>query len=149
MQIVTQIKRNQHSSGRRVKRDIISGIIQELRSGVPLNIVRIIITPPELHIYPKLATSGTVERVLIIVQQGGFTHLPFESRKQQDVCTGGIHFVGFTRVDAFVLNCGISKGFIRFLPVSISRASSSRSNTWHKSITTDSWIFCQRCALNI
>jgi len=38
---------------------------------------------------------------------------------------------------------------VSFCTVSISSASSSWSNTWHRSMTTLSWIFCQRCARKI
>ena len=38
---------------------------------------------------------------------------------------------------------------VSFCTVSISSASSSMSKTWHRSITTFSWIFCQRCARKI
>ena len=38
---------------------------------------------------------------------------------------------------------------VSFCTVSISSASSSWSKTWHMSMTTDSWIFCHRCARKI
>lgn len=38
---------------------------------------------------------------------------------------------------------------VSFCTVSISSASSSWSNTWHRSMTNDSWIFCHRCARKI
>lgn len=38
---------------------------------------------------------------------------------------------------------------VSFWTVSISKASNSWSNTWHKSITMDSWTFCHKWARNI
>lgn len=54
MHIIGQIHGNNQTSGRRIYGYVIRRIIQELRPGIPLNIMRIKVSPSQLHINPVL-----------------------------------------------------------------------------------------------
>jgi len=64
----------------------------------------VIISPTELHVHPVFGAGSAVEGVLIVMQKGGATHLPLESGEKQNVSATGVHFVGLSGVDAFILD---------------------------------------------
>jgi hypothetical protein len=48
------------------QRSGVAYIVQELRSGVSLNIVRVKITPAELHVNPEFVAGCAVQNVLVL-----------------------------------------------------------------------------------
>lgn len=56
VQIVRQIDRDEHSARRRVDRHVVRRVIQKFGASVPLYIVRVEVTPSQLHVDPVLVT---------------------------------------------------------------------------------------------
>lgn len=63
MQIVSQVNGNEHSSGGGVDAHVVCGVVQELGSGVALNVVRVIVAPSELNVNPVLLCGGAVHHI--------------------------------------------------------------------------------------
>lgn len=93
-----------HTCGRGVDGHVVSGVIQELGPGVPLNIVTVIVTPSQLHVNPVLVARLLVKQVILVCHQGGLGHGPLVGSEQQDVCTGGVHLVGLPGMNGLLLD---------------------------------------------
>jgi hypothetical protein len=69
------------------------------------------------------------------------------------MCTRGSpsppHYGCFSPAQELFILYDLRGWMVSFCTVSISSASSSWSNTWHRSMTNDSWIFCHRWARKI
>lgn len=63
MQVVRQINGNEHSGGRRVDGHVVRRVVQELSSCVTLNVVRVVISPPQLYVDPVLLRRCVVHGV--------------------------------------------------------------------------------------
>jgi hypothetical protein len=100
--------------------------------------------------YPVLVARGAVELVLRVGEERRAGNVPLVGAEEEDVGARRVHLVRLPRVcegrervsfhhDARTEDAGDSR-IVSFWTVSIWSASSSWSKTWHKSITTDSWI---------
>jgi hypothetical protein len=85
--VVGQVDGDQAASGRWVDRDVVRGVVQELRTSIPLNIMRVVVSPAQLHVEPVLVGRGAIVVLLVLVQQARLADLPFESCEQDDVRT--------------------------------------------------------------
>lgn len=63
VQVVCQIYTNQQAGGGRVDTHVVCGVIQELGSSVTLNVMRVVVSPSELDVYPVLLCSCVVHHV--------------------------------------------------------------------------------------
>ena len=77
---------------------------EELGPRIPLHIMRIKVAPPQLDVQPVLARGRPIITILRVVEERGLGDLPLVGRKQQDVRTTGIHFIGLARVDRLLLH---------------------------------------------
>lgn len=57
VQVVCQIYTNQQAGGGGVDTHVVCGVIQELGSSVTLNVMRVVVPPSELDVYPVLLLS--------------------------------------------------------------------------------------------
>lgn len=121
MQVVSEVNANQQPCWRGIDTHVVCGVIEKLGTGVTLNVMRVVVTPPQLYINPVLLCGSVVHHVpsketnifnmcnyqgsmsqtyrvqelylLGVGQQRGFGHIPFVRSKQQNVGTGTVHFV--------------------------------------------------------
>mmetsp|Transcript_39335 Transcript_39335/g.83813 ORF Transcript_39335/g.83813 Transcript_39335/m.83813 type:complete len:1257 (-) Transcript_39335:3240-7010(-) len=104
VQVVGQVDAHQCASGRRVDGHVVGGVIQELGTAVPLNIMRIVIAPSQLHVDPVLSSRSSIETILGLGQQGRLGDSPLVGGEEQDVGTRGIHLVGLSGMDRLLLH---------------------------------------------
>ena len=104
MHVVSHINRNQATRWRRIDGDAVSGVIQKLGSGVPLNIVGIEVSPPQLYVDPIFVGSSAIVVLLILMQEARLADLPLVGGEENDVCAGRVHFVAFSRMDRLFLH---------------------------------------------
>ncbi len=104
MQIVGQIQGDHGPCWRRINRHIICCVVKKLGTGVPLDVVRVIVAPSQLHIQPELLRRGVVHEVLGVGQKRGLAHVPLVGGEEEYVGTGRVHFVRLTRVDGLLLD---------------------------------------------
>lgn len=64
----------------------------------------VVIAPPELNVDPVLALRGSVVVIPDLMEERGLGDRPLEGREEENVCAGGVHFVGLPGVDRFFLN---------------------------------------------
>ena len=65
MQIISQIDSDEQTSRRGVDGHVISGVVQELGSRVPLHIVGVVVAPTELDVQPVLLGCCVVHCVSV------------------------------------------------------------------------------------
>mmetsp|Transcript_19228 Transcript_19228/g.59304 ORF Transcript_19228/g.59304 Transcript_19228/m.59304 type:complete len:391 (-) Transcript_19228:3185-4357(-) len=104
VQVVRQVDGDQSPGRRRINGHVVRRVIEELGPGVALDVVRVEVAPPQLHVDPELARRRALEGVLGVVQQGRLRDLPLVRRKQQDVRARGVHLVTLARVDGLLLH---------------------------------------------
>lgn len=63
VQVISQVYGNEHSSGGGVDTHVVCGVVQELGSGVALNVMRVIVSPSELNVNPVFLCGGAVHHV--------------------------------------------------------------------------------------
>jgi hypothetical protein len=103
--VVSHIDGNQATRWGRIDGDAVSGVIQKLGSGVPLDIVGIEVSPPQLYVNPILVGSGAVVVFFILMQEARLADLPLVGGEENDVCAGRVHFVAFSWMDRLFLHC--------------------------------------------
>ena len=86
MEVVCEVNSQQATCWGGIDRHVISRVIQELGPGVSFNIVRVIVSPSELHIDPVLGSGRPIIRVFLFMEEGGLRNLPLKGSKEQDVC---------------------------------------------------------------
>ena len=67
-----------------------------------------------MDVNPILLSCCPIHDIFCVCQETGSGDIPFVSSKQKDVCTTGIHFVGFPGMNGLLLYCFNFKG-IQFL----------------------------------
>jgi hypothetical protein len=67
VQVVSQVDTDKAASGRGIYRHIVGGVIKEFGPAVPLNVVRVIVTPSQLHIYPILCRRCAIEIIFLLM----------------------------------------------------------------------------------
>ena len=102
--VVGQVDRDEHAGGRPVNRHVVRGVVEELGPGVALNVVRVVVTPPELDVEPVLGGGGAVVGVLGVGEQRRLGALPLVGGKEQDVGARRVHLVRLARVDRLLLH---------------------------------------------
>lgn len=85
MHIVGHIDSNEATSGRRINRYVIGGIVQELGPGVSLDVMGVIVAPPELNIDPKFVGSRAIVVLVGFMQQTWLGDLPLEGCEEDDI----------------------------------------------------------------
>lgn len=86
--VVGQIHCDQAASGRRIYGYAICGVVKELGSGVSLNIMGVVVAPPQLHINPKFIRHCAIVLLLVLVQKARLAYLPLERSEQDDIGAG-------------------------------------------------------------
>ena len=76
--IVGKIHANHDTGRRRVYAHRIRDVVKELRTSIPLDVVRIEVTPTELNVDPELVACRAVENVLAVRDQGRPRDIPLE-----------------------------------------------------------------------
>ena len=105
VEVVREVHRQQRARGGGVDGHVVGGVVEELGPRVPLNVVRVKVAPPQLHVQPKLGGGDrAVVRVPRVVQQRRPRHTPLVRGKEQDVRAGGVHLVRLARVDRLLLH---------------------------------------------
>ena len=56
-----------------VDRHVVSGVVEELGAGVPLDVMGIVVTPAQLHIYPVLVAGLLVHQIVRVRHQAART----------------------------------------------------------------------------
>lgn len=64
VQVIGQVDGEQQSGRRGVDRHRVAGVVQELGTGVSLNVMRVVVSPSELHVDPELVAC---HRAIIVV----------------------------------------------------------------------------------
>mmetsp|Transcript_59082 Transcript_59082/g.126986 ORF Transcript_59082/g.126986 Transcript_59082/m.126986 type:complete len:443 (-) Transcript_59082:1525-2853(-) len=104
VQVVCQVDTHQDTCGRGVDGHVVGGVIEELGTAVPLNVVGIVIAPAQLHIDPVLSGGGAVEAVLGFCKERGFGDGPLVGGEEKHIRARGVHLVGLPRVDRLFLH---------------------------------------------
>ena len=60
MQIVGQINRDEHTGRGGVDTHVVCGVVQELRSAIPLDVMAVEISPSKLDVEPELLCGSTI-----------------------------------------------------------------------------------------
>ena len=63
MEVVSQVNGNEHPCGGGVDTHVVGGVVQELGSGVTLNVMGVVVTPAQLNVDPVLLCGGAVHHV--------------------------------------------------------------------------------------
>lgn len=63
VQVVSQVDSNEHSGGGGVDTHVVCGVVQELGSGIALNVMRVIVAPSELNVNPVFLCGGAVHHI--------------------------------------------------------------------------------------
>ncbi len=106
---------------------VVCGVVQELGTRVALNVVGVVVTPPQLDIDPVLVAGLLVHHVIGVGHQAGLGHLPLVGCEQQDVCTGGVHLVRLPRMDGLLLH-RLDLESVQLLVKDLA----ARANTYHQ-----------------
>lgn len=75
-----------------------------LGASVAFDIVRIKVSPAELHVEPVLVARRTVEDVLGVGEERGASDVPLVRRKEEDVGAGRVHLVRLSGMDRLLLD---------------------------------------------
>ena len=67
-EVVRQVHANHDTSGRGIDAHRVGDVVEELCTGVTLDVVRVEVTPTKLDINPELVASRTVKDVLLLRQ---------------------------------------------------------------------------------
>ena len=86
MQVVGEVDGDEAACGRWIDRHVVRGVVEELCPRVALDVMRVVVTPPQLDVDPVLGGGGAIVLVLLLVKEAGLRHLPLEGSEQQDVC---------------------------------------------------------------
>ena len=86
MQVIGEVQCDHDSGGGGVDAHVISGVVEELGTGITLHIMGIIVTPAQLHIYPILLSGGGVHHVPKHRQHRLAWHNKVERRDGMCVC---------------------------------------------------------------
>ena len=63
MEVVGQVKGDEHPGGRGVDTHVVCGVVQELGPGVALNVMGVVVSPAQLNVDPVLLSGGAVHHV--------------------------------------------------------------------------------------
>lgn len=66
MNVVGQVDGNQNAGRRGVQRHVVGRVVQELGPGVPFDVVRVVVAPPQLHVDPEFAACRVAETLIIL-----------------------------------------------------------------------------------
>ena len=69
VQIVSEVYAQETTCRRGVDRHVVSRVVQKLGSAVALDVVRVVVTPSQLHIYPVLSGSVSIVGILLFVEK--------------------------------------------------------------------------------
>mmetsp|Transcript_9904 Transcript_9904/g.16651 ORF Transcript_9904/g.16651 Transcript_9904/m.16651 type:complete len:467 (+) Transcript_9904:1679-3079(+) len=104
VQVVGQVDGQQAARGRWVDRHVVGRVVQELGPRIPLDVVRIVVAPPQLHVDPVLLSRHALELVALLVKKAGLGDVPLVLGEEQDVGAAGVHLVRLARVDRLLLH---------------------------------------------
>lgn len=113
VQIVGEINSENSSSWRRINTHVVRGVIVEHPPRIPINLMRIVISPSQLHIKPILGRHCAIVLILYLVQERWLAYLPLVRSKEENVSARAIHFVGFSRMNSLFLD-GVNFECIKF-----------------------------------
>ena len=63
MQVVGEVDGDEHAGRRRVDAHVVHRVVEELGARVPLDVVRVVVAPPQLDVEPVLLRRRVVHRV--------------------------------------------------------------------------------------
>ena len=104
MQIVCEIEADHQARRRGVDGHVVRRVVEELGARVPLDVVRVIVAPAQLHVEPVLGRRRAVVCVLGLGEQCGLRDLPLVRGEEQDVGAARVHLVRLARVDRLLLD---------------------------------------------
>mmetsp|Transcript_569 Transcript_569/g.1265 ORF Transcript_569/g.1265 Transcript_569/m.1265 type:complete len:352 (-) Transcript_569:2863-3918(-) len=104
VEVVREVQTQQHTCRGGVDGHVVRRVVQKLSSAVPLDVVRVVIPPPQLDVQPVLLRCGAIEDVSGLRKEGGLRDPPLVRSKQQNVCAGRIHLVRLPRMDGLLLH---------------------------------------------
>mmetsp|Transcript_2955 Transcript_2955/g.8790 ORF Transcript_2955/g.8790 Transcript_2955/m.8790 type:complete len:598 (+) Transcript_2955:730-2523(+) len=105
VEIVRQIYTDHHARRGRVDRHVVRRVVQELGPGVPLDIVRVKVAPPELDVDPVLVGRLLVEHIILLSHEAGLGDGPLVRGEKEDVRARRVHLVRLSRMDRLLLDC--------------------------------------------
>mmetsp|Transcript_67280 Transcript_67280/g.140139 ORF Transcript_67280/g.140139 Transcript_67280/m.140139 type:complete len:747 (+) Transcript_67280:1153-3393(+) len=103
-EVVGEVDGNERAGGRGVDRHVVRRVVEELGPGVALDVVRVEVSPAQLHVDPVLVRRPGVELVVGVGEQRGLGHLPLVCREQQHVRARAVHLVALAGVDGLLLH---------------------------------------------
>mmetsp|Transcript_62206 Transcript_62206/g.196851 ORF Transcript_62206/g.196851 Transcript_62206/m.196851 type:complete len:1067 (-) Transcript_62206:4174-7374(-) len=105
VEVVREVYADHAARGGGVDREIVRGVVEELGARVALDVMRVEVTPAQLHVQPILVGALLVVHVLAAVgHEAGLGDLPLVCGKKEDICAGGVHLIALARVDRLLLD---------------------------------------------
>ena len=65
-QVVRKVHANHDTGRRRADTHRVGDVVQELRTRVPLDVVRVEVTPTKLHVNPELVARCAIKNILVL-----------------------------------------------------------------------------------
>ena len=104
VEVVGQVDAD-HDAGRgRVNRHVVRRVVQELGADVALDVVGVVVSPPELDVDPVLVAGFLVKDVVLVCHEAGLADAPLVRSKQQDVGARRVHLVALAGMDGLLLD---------------------------------------------
>mmetsp|Transcript_14221 Transcript_14221/g.33094 ORF Transcript_14221/g.33094 Transcript_14221/m.33094 type:complete len:257 (+) Transcript_14221:1810-2580(+) len=92
-EVVREVDGDERARRRGVDRHVVGGVVEELRAGVTLHVVRVEVAPPQLHVDPELVGVAGIELVVGVGEERRLGDLPLVRGEQEDVCARRVHLV--------------------------------------------------------
>ncbi len=106
VQVVRQVEADHDARRRGIDAHVVRRVVEELCARIPLNVVRVKVAPPQLHVNPKLLRRQRRIKLIsaCISKKGGLAHGPLVGCKEEDVSARAVHLVRLAWVDRLLLD---------------------------------------------